>query len=198
MFSLLLGFWNYLFSKAEVHILIIGLDYAGKTTLLEQLKGRFGKKPGIPLDKIPPTVGLNIAKVDISRTNVIFWDLGGQERLRAIWSKYYSESHGIVFVLDAADEARFDEARSALDTMLANAELDGIPILLLANKNDLADAQDMGVIAECLGVASLPSHHEARAQSISALSMDGVEDAVHWLIGAVKNSDRFVAKQART
>lgn len=48
-----------MFSKTELHVLIIGLDYAGKTTLLEQLKTMFGKKPGIPLDKIPPTVGLN-------------------------------------------------------------------------------------------------------------------------------------------
>ncbi|CAK4200616.1 unnamed protein product [Aphanomyces euteiches] len=118
MFSLLWGFWQYLFTKAEVHLLIIGLDYAGKTTLLEQLKTMFGKKAGIPLDKIPPTVGLNIAKVDIARTNVIFWDLGGQERLRAIWSKYYSESHGIVFVIDSADEERFEEAKTALCTFI--------------------------------------------------------------------------------
>ena len=59
MFSLFKGWWSYMFSKTELHVLIIGLDYAGKTTLLEQLKTMFGKKPGIPLDKIPPTVGLN-------------------------------------------------------------------------------------------------------------------------------------------
>ncbi|OQR92288.1 ADP-ribosylation factor-related protein [Achlya hypogyna] len=197
MFSLLMGFWNYLFSKAEVHILIIGLDYAGKTTLLEQLKSRFGKKPGIPLDKIPPTVGLNIAKVDIKRTNVIFWDLGGQERLRAIWSKYYSESHGIVFVLDAADEDRFAEAKVALDTMLANAELEGIPILILSNKTDLAKAKDLPTVSEALGVGAIPRSHETLVQAISALSMTGVEDAVNWLIEAVKNSDRFLVKQSR-
>ncbi|KAJ0398892.1 hypothetical protein ATCC90586_005251 [Pythium insidiosum] len=137
MFSLFMGLWNYLFSKAELHLLIVGLDDAGKTTILEQLKGIFGKKPGIPLDKIPPTVGLNLARVDIRRCRVICWDLGGQERLRVIWSKYYSESHGIVFVVDSANEQRLDEAKQTLQTLLSHAELADIPLLLLANKKDL-------------------------------------------------------------
>ncbi|OQS04540.1 ADP-ribosylation factor-related protein [Thraustotheca clavata] len=210
MFSLLVGLWDYLFSKAEVHVLIIGLDYAGKTTLLEQLKSHFGKKPGIPLEKIPPTVGLNtkkridaeydyvVAKVDIKRTNVIFWDLGGQERLRAIWSKYYSESHGLVFVLDAADPQRFGEAKNALEIMLSNEELYGIPILILSNKNDLENATDLNTIGTALNLGAIPTSHETHVQAISALSMNGVEDAVNWLIGTVKNSERFVSKQNRS
>ncbi|KAF0698961.1 Aste57867_10452 [Aphanomyces stellatus] len=210
MISLFWGLWEYLFSKAEVHLLIIGLDYAGKTTLLEQLKGMFGKKAGIPLDKIPPTVGLNIAKVDISRTNVIFWDLGGQERLRAIWSKYYSESHGIVFVVDSTDAARLDEAKTALDTMLANPELADAPLLVLANKKDLAAAKDTSDLTSRLGLDSIASTHTWTIRPVSALttyvclislsrvsfdSSDGISDAVLWFIQTVKNSDRFQAKQ---
>jgi ADP-ribosylation factor family len=58
-FSLLAGFWQYIFSKSHVNILILGLDDAGKTTILEQMKGIYKKVPGIPPAKIPPTVGLN-------------------------------------------------------------------------------------------------------------------------------------------
>ncbi|ETV70419.1 hypothetical protein, variant [Aphanomyces astaci] len=194
MISLFWGLWQYLFSKAEVHLLIIGLDYAGKTTLLEQLKTMFGKKAGIPLDKIPPTVGLNIAKVDISRTNVIFWDLGGQERLRAIWSKYYSESHGVVFVVDSSDPARFDEARAALASMLAHPELSDVPLLVLANKSDLDTAQTSAELTARLELDRLAESHQWTQRPISALTT-GIADAVTWFVSAVKQTDRFQAKQ---
>ena len=63
----------------RVRVLIIGLDNAGKTTLLEQMKGLFrSQRPGIPPDKIPPTIGLNIGKLDIGDCHVVIWDLGGQ------------------------------------------------------------------------------------------------------------------------
>uniref|UniRef100_K3WSN4 ADP-ribosylation factor-like protein n=1 Tax=Globisporangium ultimum (strain ATCC 200006 / CBS 805.95 / DAOM BR144) TaxID=431595 RepID=K3WSN4_GLOUD len=194
MFSLFMGLWDYLFSKAELHLLIVGLDDAGKTTLLEQLKGMFGKKPGIPLDKIPPTVGLNIARVDLKRSRVIFWDLGGQERLRVIWNKYYSESHGIVFVIDSANEARFQEAKDTLQTMLSHPELQGIPLLVLANKMDLEDARNVNMISQVLDVESLQG--AVAAHPICALTKEGIEDAVNWLIDAVKSSDRYYEKAA--
>ncbi|DAZ98065.1 TPA: hypothetical protein N0F65_001940 [Lagenidium giganteum] len=192
MFSLLLGLWNYLFSKAELHILIIGLDNAGKTTLLEQIKTIFGKKPGIPLDKIPPTVGLNLARVDIKRSRIIFWDLGGQERLRSIWSKYYSESHGLVFVIDSADEARFEEAKTTLTSMLSNSELEGIPLLVLSNKVDLQESRNVQAISTFFETEKLPG--AVATHPISALRREGIEPAMNWLVDAVKNSDRYYEK----
>mmetsp|Transcript_15626 Transcript_15626/g.30237 ORF Transcript_15626/g.30237 Transcript_15626/m.30237 type:complete len:233 (+) Transcript_15626:391-1089(+) len=142
MFSLLSGFFKWLFSKTEVQILIIGLDHAGKTTLLEQMKGIFQKSANqIPLDKIPPTVGLNIGRMDINNCRVIFWDLGGQIALRSIWDKYYSEAHGLVFVLDSADTDRFEEAKAAMESLVDHPELAGVPLLVCANKQDLATAR---------------------------------------------------------
>ncbi|CEG37375.1 1-family small gtpase [Plasmopara halstedii] len=194
MFSLFWGLWNYLFSKAELHLLIVGLDDAGKTTLLEQLKGIFGKKPGIPLEKIPPTVGLNIARVNIKRSRVIFWDLGGQERLRAIWNKYYSESHGVVFVIDSANERRFQEAKVTLHAMLANPELSGIPLVVLANKMDLENAQPVKNIVKWLEVEG----HQGAVASypICALTREGIEGAIDWLVDAVMASERYYEKMA--
>ncbi|RQM24603.1 hypothetical protein B5M09_002779 [Aphanomyces astaci] len=150
MISLFWGLWQYLFSKAEVHLLIIGLDYAGKTTLLEQLKTMFGKKAGIPLDKIPPTVGLNstynvtcimshaqsaVAKVDISRTNVIFWDLGGQ--------------------------------------------LSDVPLLVLANKSDLDTAQTSAELTARLELDRLPESHQWTQRPISALTTYTISEFRH-------------------
>ena len=179
MFGLIHGFIQHISAKDEVQILILGLDGAGKTTLLEQMKGIYKKTPGIPPDRIPPTIGLNLGKMDVNNCRVIFWDLGGQVRMRSIWEKYFAEAHGMIYVIDAADEERMEEARLALgeavvrgmrekrkkkkgwggrcgggcfallafltfvvlcsqtEAVHQHEELRDIPILLLANKQDL-------------------------------------------------------------
>lgn len=78
MFSLLSGFITWLFSKDELKVLMVGLDYAGKTTLLERIKHAYAPAyRGIALDAIPPTIGMNLAKVATQRVEVTFWDVGG-------------------------------------------------------------------------------------------------------------------------
>eukprot|EP00268_Persea_americana_P002762 TRINITY_DN1084_c0_g1_i7.p1 TRINITY_DN1084_c0_g1~~TRINITY_DN1084_c0_g1_i7.p1 ORF type:complete len:127 (-),score=22.91 TRINITY_DN1084_c0_g1_i7:257-637(-) len=114
MFSLFYGLWEYVFSKTEFHVLILGIDKAGKTTLLEKLKTLYSNLQGLPPDRIVPTVGLNIGRVEASKTKLVFWDLGGQVGLRPIWEKYYEEAHGIIFVIDAACPSRFEDSKSAL------------------------------------------------------------------------------------
>lgn len=106
MFSLLYGFWEYIFRKEELRVLILGLDKAGKTTLLERLKSLYSDVPGLEIDKILPTVGLNVGRLDISKSQLLFWDLGGQSGLRSIWDKYYADSHGIIFVVDSTSPER--------------------------------------------------------------------------------------------
>ncbi len=65
-------------------------------------------------ERIPPTVGLNLARVEKRRAKFIFWDVGGQLVLRKIWEKYYNQCNGLVFVIDGANEARLEEAASTL------------------------------------------------------------------------------------
>ena len=119
MFSLIMGFWKLLFKKSEYQVLIVGIDYAGKTvracplsapaaeraltrgsvvgfcarvppsaqSVLEQIKSIFNGLEPLPPGKIPPTVGLNIGRVRIERSNLVFWDLGGARSLRSLWEK---------------------------------------------------------------------------------------------------------------
>ncbi|XP_022350533.1 ADP-ribosylation factor-related protein 1 isoform X3 [Enhydra lutris kenyoni] len=88
MYTLLSGLYKYMFQKDEYCILILGLDNAGKTTFLEQLKTRFNKNyKGMSLSKITTTVGLNIGTVDVAKARLMFWDLGGQEELQSLWDK---------------------------------------------------------------------------------------------------------------
>mmetsp|Transcript_25557 Transcript_25557/g.33424 ORF Transcript_25557/g.33424 Transcript_25557/m.33424 type:complete len:194 (-) Transcript_25557:57-638(-) len=180
MFSLIAGFWNYLFSKTEVNILILGLDYAGKTTILEQLKGIFGRKPGISPEKIPPTIGLNIGRLEINNCKITIWDLGGQVRMRSIWEKYYKDTHGMIFVIDSADVARFEEAKLAFDTLLHHPNLDEIPIMLMANKQDLPNAIHREDISVNFEEASVKSR-SIRVQGASAITAQGLSEGMLWI-----------------
>jgi ADP-ribosylation factor related protein 1 len=188
MFSLLASLFKWLFSRQELHILILGLDHAGKTTLLEQSKILFklqGNGPGkVPLDRIPPTVGLNIARLDIGSLLVLVWDLGGQTSLRQIWQRYYAEAQGLVFVVDASSPARFAEAKLALDGLCGHPDLRGIPFLLLANKQDLVagSADAARLVDEAMGFSfSQTQRRPLHVQAISALSGRGVLDAMQWI-----------------
>lgn len=137
MFSLISGFWQYYFSKPTLHVLLIGLDHAGKTTLLESIKTKFSRIHGLPPEKIPPTVGMNLAKIQYRGAQVVIWDLGGQVRMRGIWEKYYSEANAVVFVVDSADVGRLEEAKLAYDAACDHENLSGTAVITFANKQDL-------------------------------------------------------------
>ncbi|EMS63627.1 ADP-ribosylation factor-like protein 1 [Triticum urartu] len=126
--------------KTEFRVLILGVDKAGKTTLLEKLKSIYLKGEGLPHDRIGPTVGLNIGRIEDANVKLVFWDLGGQPGLRTIWEKYYDEAHAIVYVIDSASASTFEDAKSALEKVLRHEDLQEAPLLVFANKQDLPAA----------------------------------------------------------
>ncbi|KFB46251.1 hypothetical protein ZHAS_00014252 [Anopheles sinensis] len=154
MYTLLSGFYKYLTQKDEYCILILGLDNAGKTTYLEAAKTKLTKNyRGMNPSKITTTVGLNIGQIDIAGIRLSFWDLGGQQELQSLWDKYYSESHAVIYVVDSNDRTRMNESKDVFDRMISNEYLSGIPLLVLANKQDLPD---------CMGVREIkPVFQEA-------------------------------------
>ena len=110
MFSLLSGCLNALRAKPRVKVLILGLDGAGKTVVLEQLKSIY-KAGGVAVDKIPPTVGLNLGNITCEGFGVTLWDLGGHPNLRDIWEQYYDEADAVMFIIDSSDMLRLTEVR---------------------------------------------------------------------------------------
>ncbi|XP_063152982.1 ADP-ribosylation factor-related protein 1 isoform X5 [Candoia aspera] len=141
MYTLLSGLYKYMFRRDEYCILILGLDNAGKTTFLEQTKTRFNKNyKGMSFSKITTTVGLNnllVGTIDVGKARLMFWDLGGQEELQSLWDKYYAESHGVIYIIDSTDEERLSESKQAFEKMVTNEILEGVPLLVLANKQDI-------------------------------------------------------------
>jgi ADP-ribosylation factor related protein 1 len=114
MYSLLSGLWKYWRRRDEYSIVILGLDNAGKTTFLEQVKGKFVRSyKSLPPAKITSTVGLNIGKIDISSVQLVLWDLGGQEDLQCLWNKYYDDCHGVIYMIDSTDRERLEKSKDA-------------------------------------------------------------------------------------
>lgn len=144
------GLWKYVFAKDEFRVLILGVDRAGKTTLLEKLKSIYLKGEGLPPDRVVPTVGLNIGRIEDAKAKLVFWDLGGQVSLRTIWEKYYEEAHAIMYVIDAATASSFEDSKSALEKVIRHEHLRGAPLLIVANKQDLPGAIDEEELAKFL------------------------------------------------
>ncbi|XP_025111055.1 ADP-ribosylation factor-related protein 1-like [Pomacea canaliculata] len=190
MYSLLSGLWKYLFQKDEFFVLILGLDNAGKTTFLEQTKTKFNKGyKGMNLAKVTTTVGLNIGKIDLGKTRLNFWDLGGQEELQSLWDKYYAETHAVIYVVDSSDRDRIEESKMAFDKMVFNSSLRGVPLLLLANKQDLEDCLTVSDIRHVFNpTPEVVGSRDCRTDGVSALRGDGVQESINWLSNCIKRN----------
>ncbi|CAL0301188.1 unnamed protein product [Lupinus luteus] len=189
MFSLFYGLWKHLFSKMELHVLILGIDKAGKTTLLEKMKSVYSNVEGLPHDRIVPTVGLNIGRIEVANSKLVFWDLGGQAGLRSIWEKYYEEAHAVVFVVDASCPSRFEDAKSALEKVLRHEDLRGAPLLILANKQDLPEAVSSEELTRYLDLKKL-DERVFMFEAVSAYDGMGIRESAEWLVEVMERSKR--------
>merc|ERR1712151_1084656 len=124
-----LGFsqmWGQLIGKQEMRILMVGLDAAGKTTILYKLK------LGEVVTTIP-TIGFNVETVEYKNISFTVWDVGGQDKIRPLWRYYYHGTQGLVFVVDSS-------ARDELMKILNEDEMRDAVLLVFANKQDLPNA----------------------------------------------------------
>eukprot|EP01006_Ploeotia_vitrea_P037942 TRINITY_DN66190_c11_g4_i2.p1 TRINITY_DN66190_c11_g4~~TRINITY_DN66190_c11_g4_i2.p1 ORF type:complete len:132 (+),score=64.93 TRINITY_DN66190_c11_g4_i2:196-591(+) len=117
-----------LFGKKQFRVLLLGLDAAGKTTILNKLA-----HPDDVVETVP-TVGFNVEKIKLGNLKFVVWDVSGQDQLRPFWRHYYRGTAGIIFVVDSSDKQRFSLARSELHDILREEELQYACLLVLANK----------------------------------------------------------------
>ncbi len=116
-----------LFEKREARILMLGLDAAGKTTILFKLK------LGEVITSVP-TIGFNVETVEFKNCKFNVWDVGGQDKIRGMWRHYYQNTEGLIYVVDSSDKERLHVAKEELHKMLAEEELKDTVLLVLANK----------------------------------------------------------------
>ena len=159
--------------KTEMRILMVGLDAAGKTTILYKLK--LGE-----IVTTIPTIGFNVETVEYKNISFTVWDVGGQDKIRPLWRHYYQNTQGLIFVVDSNDKDRVGEAHDELHRMLSEDELREAIVLVFANKQDLPNAMSVAEVTDKLGLHSL-QNRKWYIQATCATSGEGLFEGLDWL-----------------
>lgn len=164
--------FSKLFGNKEMRILMLGLDAAGKTTILYRLK------LGFSVTTIP-TVGFNVETVTYKNVRFNVWDVGGQEKIRPLWRHYYTGSQGLIFVVDSADRERIVEAKQELHRIASDREMQDAVVLIFANKQDLPNAMKPNEIQDQLMLTRLGRLWYV--QPSIATTGEGLFEGLSWL-----------------
>jgi len=159
--------------KKDMRILMVGLDAAGKTTVLYKLK------LGEVVTTIP-TIGFNVETVEYKNISFTVWDVGGQDRIRKLWRHYYQGTEGLIFVVDSNDRDRIEDAREELMKLLLDDEMRDAVVLVLANKQDLPNAMTAAEVMQKLNLYDLRDR-QWFLQSACATTGDGLLEGLDWL-----------------
>jgi len=172
-----LGLWN-----KKANLLFLGLDNAGKTTLLHMLKND-------RMTQTLPTIHPHSEELKMGNIRFNTFDLGGHETARKIWKDYFPAVDGILFLVDSADIKRFEEARSELSNVIQTPELENIPIAILGNKIDKNGAASEEEIREQLQLNTLFAQ-DSRPMELFMCSVTkkiGFSKALEWLSKYLKD-----------
>lgn len=163
-----------LFGSREMKILMLGLDNAGKTTILYKLK----------LNKIKtsaPTVGFNVETVTYKNVKFNMWDVGGQERLRPLWRHYFPATTALIFVIDSNDRDRMDEAKEELYSIISEKEMENVVLLVLANKQDLKNSMKPQEVSDFLQLDTNLKNQLWCVIGSNALTGKGLMEGLSWI-----------------
>ncbi|KAI9348075.1 ADP-ribosylation factor family-domain-containing protein [Obelidium mucronatum] len=164
--------------EKEMRILILGLDNAGKTTILKAFNGE-------DVSEISPTLGFNIKTLEHNNFKLNLWDVGGQKSIRSYWRNYFEQTDGLVWVVDSADtEERMLDCRRELEALLLEERLAGATLLIFANKQDLSSARSKDQIAEILHLSEIQTHHW-HIESCSAVTGEHLLEGMDWIVGDI-------------
>lgn len=183
-------------SFQALHIVILGLDCAGKTTVLYRL--RFNE-----FVNTVPTKGFNTEKIKVSlggsrRTaSFHFWDVGGQEKLRPLWRSYTRCADGIVFVVDSVDAERIEEAKTELHKITRLAENQGVPVLVVANKQDLRNSLSLTEMESMLALGELSTSTPWHLQPTCAIIGEGLQEGLEKLHAMIMKRRKMLRQQKK-
>eukprot|EP00397_Hematodinium_sp_SG-2012_P022121 GEMP01022901.1.p1 GENE.GEMP01022901.1~~GEMP01022901.1.p1 ORF type:complete len:185 (+),score=37.76 GEMP01022901.1:48-602(+) len=162
-----------IWGKKEMRILMVGLDAAGKTTILYKLK------LGEVVTTIP-TIGFNVETVEYKNISFTVWDVGGQDKIRPLWRHYYQNTQGLIFVVDSNDRDRIEDAKEELTKMLGEDEMRDAVLMVFANKQDLPNAMNVTEITDKLSLKNM-RNRDWYIQSACATTGDGLYEGLEWL-----------------
>ncbi|XP_033026010.1 putative ADP-ribosylation factor-like protein 5C [Lacerta agilis] len=165
------------FGSREHKVIIIGLDNAGKTTILYQFLMN-------EVVHTSPTIGSNVEEIVLRKTHFLMWDIGGQETLRSTWHTYYSNTEFVILVIDSTDRERLTVSKEELYKMLAHEDLRNAAVLIFANKQDVKNSMSTSEISNFLTLSSIKDH-PWHIQGCCALTGEGLPAGLEWMISRV-------------
>ncbi|EAS34690.3 ADP-ribosylation factor 6 [Coccidioides immitis RS] len=171
-----------IFGSKEMRLLMLGLDAAGKTTILYKLK--------LNQDVTAiPTVGFNVESVTYKNVKFNVWDVGGQDKIRPLWRHYFTGTQGLIFVIDSNDRSRIEEARQELHRIILDREMKEALLLVFANKQDIKGAMDPKEVTEKLQLNQLKDRIWFVVPSC-ATTGEGLFEGLAWLSNNVKSQQQ--------
>lgn len=133
-----------------------------------------------------PTIGFNVETVSpVKGVTFTVWDVGGQEKIRALWQHYFANSQGLLFIVDSADAARMAEAGDELFSIIKSPDMRGVPVVVVANKQDLPGALSTSQVADQLGLDQVRDR-KWHVQGACAKTGDGIYEAMGEMARLVK------------
>eukprot|EP00640_Fibrocapsa_japonica_P006524 CAMPEP_0113944180 /NCGR_PEP_ID=MMETSP1339-20121228/30851_1 /TAXON_ID=94617 /ORGANISM="Fibrocapsa japonica" /LENGTH=183 /DNA_ID=CAMNT_0000949267 /DNA_START=129 /DNA_END=676 /DNA_ORIENTATION=+ /assembly_acc=CAM_ASM_000762 len=169
--------WKSL-GKQERRMLMLGLDSAGKTTILYKLR------LGEALSTIP-TIGFNVERVTYNKLEMTIWDVGGQDKIRPLWRHYYQGTDALIFVVDSQDRERIQQACEELLHVLADEEMrDCQYVLVYANKQDLPGSMTASEVVQKMKINNQSYQFRNRkwfVQACCAVTGEGLYEGLDWL-----------------
>ncbi|GAB0493279.1 hypothetical protein MMPV_004555 [Pyropia vietnamensis] len=195
--------------QRHMRLLLLGLDNAGKTSVMHALLGT----PPLGEDGAPtpiaPTVGFDIHTLTVGSrvsdsaaavtaspstpaggddigdgsavtTTIHVWDVGGQASIRPFWRNYFDATDGLLFVVDAADPARLPAAGRVMAQVCKEERLAGVPLCILANKQDVPGAMDARSVAAALGLLGGEGRGARGVEEEGGVGLIG--DKRHWMV----------------
>lgn len=166
-------FWQRLFKSNPMRIIMVGLDAAGKSTILYRLE--LGE-----ILRSAPIVGLDLEQVRNRNISITSWDTCGYRWTKPYLKTYYENVQGIIFVFDSTDVERINEAREELQAILREDQLREAAVLVFANKQDLPNAISVNEVVDNLGISNI-RERKWFVQGSCAVSREGLYEGIDWL-----------------
>jgi ADP-ribosylation factor-like protein 3 len=161
-------------SDNEARILVLGLDNSGKTSILKRLSNE-------TLKEVMPTQGFNVKTLVNNSFKLNMWDIGGQKAIRPYWRNYFDKTDALIYVIDSSDKRRMKETGTELDQLLAEEKLQGVPLMVFANKQDLLNALSLGEIKDALHLKNI-NGRKWTIQACSSKTGEGLEEGFRWVM----------------
>jgi len=168
----------------------LGLDSAGKSSLLNHIRFEFGEPNFVSSQEMVPTIGLNFSKIQYQNYSLTLWDVGGQQLFREVWENYFHDIDVLIWVVDSANPSRFKESEEEFKKVMSNPKVVYVPVAIVANKQDKTNAINEEQVKEILHLDSLPSTTKYKIFGTSFggefTEHFGLDKVLSWMISTFK------------